>query len=147
MGEYLKHPLALNEEEIKYAVCKGGKPSDWTTFFSKKLLQEFMKLGYGDFYGEYNGDTETIEKLIAEYDQVDTFVVYEELLQIESPLEYKDILKEYLLSENIGFVLFKDGERILVTDKRFRESIFSFCQEKHIPEQLSPYEYLPEQEK
>lgn len=55
MGEYINHSNMLEEEEIKIAVYRGENADTW---FSKEILQEFLRLGYGDFYGNtLNGST------------------------------------------------------------------------------------------
>lgn len=124
MGEYIKHPLALEEEEIKIAVYRGQAE----TWFSKQILQEFLHLGYGEFYGnKFDGSTKTLKDLIERYDEVDTsYITYKNLVKIDPYNEtaYEQI-KTYILEENIGFVLWDGDEKVLVIadhqEGKFRE--------------------------
>lgn len=131
MGEYIKHPDAIQEEEIKIAVFRGTEVSTW---FSKEILQEFLRLGYGDYYGGFGGDSKTLEILIERYQEADTsFMKYKDLLIVQPEPNNKEViaeLKEHILSENVGFPLW-DGEKMnLVIAEQYMTAVRRFADEK-----------------
>ncbi|WCK57451.1 hypothetical protein PP175_25630 (plasmid) [Aneurinibacillus sp. Ricciae_BoGa-3] len=145
MGEYLKHPNALEEEEIKYAVFRGMDFSNCSTWFSKKTLKELLALGYGNHYGTFKGNSDTLKKLIDNYEAYDTsYVQYEDFLVIEVPTEHVDRLKEFLLVENIGFVLYKEEQKLLVIDSRQLHRVEGYGKQLSIHIKAMPYEYVSE---
>ena len=144
MGEYVKHPCMKEENEIKIGVCRGDF---WETYLPKKVLEELQKLGFKDFYAGEFDDNETgyncLSEFINNYDKIDTsFVSYSELMEVEVDDNFFNLLKEKLIDEDIALVLFKNGRKIIVTDKRYVNKIYEIVQENNIEGvEIKEYQY------
>lgn len=144
MGEYIKHPNALEEEEIKIAVYR----EQAETWFAKHILQEFLHLGYGDFNGnKFTGSTKTLEDLIERYDEINTsFIAYKNLVKVDPyDVKYYDPVKKFILDENIGFVLWDGDEKVLVIadhqEGKFREYAKEQGWEQYKQYTIRPYHF------
>lgn len=142
MGAYIIHPKLSTQEEIKIGVCRGDSYKNWETWFDKKVLNEFKNLGFCDKSILDHSQCKTLDEFIQHYEEINTEYIFfnERLYQIDLPQNpFWERIKNWFISENIGFVVWKQNAPILVTEERYLSRVSNYEYKEHKPIPLSRY--------
>lgn len=112
--KYIKHPALMDEERITIGFCCGLEPRDWSTFYSKEVLQEFQQTNFKD-----EGDN-TLQLFIDKFDELDVSLVrFSNLIEVTVVDGDFDSLRRAILLDNLGFVLPKKEVMVLIIDEQW----------------------------